>query len=251
MPDTETIDWDELRALSLRPGGFGEDRVRIWTALLHAEALSSASTASSSTNETSTTSSSTNKTSEPSSPTNEAPNDDDDTEPHRDERQIRLDTDRSFVMYPPTEARDPLQLDLYRLLVSVFRRRRKLHYFQGYHDIITVLFLTLPPELHLRAAEHLSLHRLRDSMGPSLEPVLALLRILKNLLRLADPQLADILESTSPLPYHALPALLTLLAHDTPTLPLIQHIFDWLLCRPPEAVVWLVAAVSRCALGIV
>lgn len=48
--------------------------------------------------------------------------------------------------------------------------------FQGYHDIITVLFLTLPPALHLPCAEQLSLHRVRDSMGSSLEPVLGLLR---------------------------------------------------------------------------
>ena len=48
--------------------------------------------------------------------------------------------------------------------------------FQGYHDIITVLFLTLPPALHLPCTEKLSLHRLRDSMGVGLEPVLGLVR---------------------------------------------------------------------------
>jgi TBC1 domain family member 20 len=47
---------------------------------------------------------------------------------------------------------------------------------QGYHDIISVLFLTLPQELQLPVAEKISLHRLRDSMGPNLEPVLGLLR---------------------------------------------------------------------------
>jgi hypothetical protein len=47
---------------------------------------------------------------------------------------------------------------------------------QGYHDITTVLFLTLPPSLHLPCLEKLSLHRVRDSMGPGLEPVLGLVR---------------------------------------------------------------------------
>ena len=48
----------------------------------------------------------------------------------------------------------------------------------------------------------------------------------------------------SPLPYAALPHLLTLFAHAAPTLPLIQHIFDYIFVRPPLIIVYLVAAVS-------
>jgi len=48
----------------------------------------------------------------------------------------------------------------------------------------------------------------------------------------------------SPLPYAALPHLLTLFSHATPTLPLIQHIFDYIFTRPPLIIVYLVAAVS-------
>lgn len=47
---------------------------------------------------------------------------------------------------------------------------------KGYHDIMTVLFLTLPEEQQLSCAEQLSLHRLRDSMGKGLEPLIGLLR---------------------------------------------------------------------------
>ena len=53
----------------------------------------------------------------------------------------------------------------------------------------------------------------------------------------------------APLPYAALPHLLTLFAHATPTLPLVQHIFDYLLVRPPLAIVYLVAAVSTSLLS--
>lgn len=91
-------------------------------------------------------------------------------------------------------------------------------------------------------------------------------RILKYLLRLADPDYAALLERcarivklsniavsdnyitssarNTPLPYFALSNLLTLFSHDVPTLELIQHIFDFLLCRPPIATVYLAAAVS-------
>ncbi|KAG2038358.1 hypothetical protein BDR03DRAFT_954540 [Suillus americanus] len=139
--------------------------------------------------------------------------------------------------------RTVLQTSLNSLIVSLLRKRRKLHYFQGYHDIVTVVFLTLPPALQLPCIEKLSLHRVRDSMGPTLEPVLGLLRITRNLLRIIDPKYAMLLESVAPLPFHALSNLLTLFSHEVPTLPLIQHVWDFLLCREPLAVVWLAVAV--------
>ncbi|ESK88537.1 tbc1 domain member 20 [Moniliophthora roreri MCA 2997] len=216
LPDS--IDWHELRKRSLSPGGFGEERKLIWPKLLHVG----------------------DSGSQPS-------NDPETSESHRDEYQIRLDTDRSFVLYPvavPGKSREFLQEDLHQLLVSVFRRRPRLHYFQGYHDIITVLFLTLPPEMQLLCAEKLSLHRVRDSMGSTLEPVVGLLKFMKSLIKAVDPEFSAILEEGTPLPYFALSNLLTLFSHDMPTLPLIQHVFDYLLCRPPIMIVYLAVAVT-------
>ncbi|KIJ14696.1 hypothetical protein PAXINDRAFT_134621, partial [Paxillus involutus ATCC 200175] len=236
--DTATNDdelsWVSLRERSLRPGGFGEDRIKIWPALLGVQPLSDPP---------------------PYSEVNDESVDgmkenidegDAGGDPHADERQIKLDTDRSFVLYPvessATSARDALQTDLHGLIVSLFRKRGALHYFQGFHDIITVIFLTLPQPLHLPCAEKMALYRVRDAMGVGLEPILGLLRVLRNLLRLVDPEYAELLESTTLLPYHSLPHLLTLFSHDVPTLPLIQHVWDFLLSREPIALVWLVAA---------
>ncbi|KAJ6581415.1 rab-GTPase-TBC domain-containing protein [Mycena capillaripes] len=209
-------DWEEYRHMSLSPGGFGEQRADIWSKLLHAEPQKISQSPA-----------------------------DDELSSHPDERQIRLDTERSFVLYPVDSKtdKDTLQSELHDLLVEIFRKRPKLNYFQGYHDIITVLLLTLPRELQLPCAEQLSLQRVRDSMGSTLEPVLGLLRVMKNLLRVADPKYAELLERTSPLPYYALSNLLTLFSHDMPTLPLIQHVFDYLLCRPPIFVVYLASAI--------
>ncbi|KAH9916946.1 rab-GTPase-TBC domain-containing protein [Epithele typhae] len=230
----DALEWQVYRTLSLQPHGFGEERVRIWPKLVHLNdhyyedrrelSLSSA-------------------WSEVSMDIPEIEGELDGT-PHTDEHQIELDTDRSFVLYPVDQSndRERRQNALNRLIVSIFRKRPRLHYFQGYHDIVSVVFLTLPKEMHLPVVEKLSLHRVRDSMGPNLDPVVGLLRILKNLLRLADSQFAATLERTAPLPYYALSNLLTLFSHDVPTLPLIQHIFDYLLSRPPIAVVYLAAA---------
>ncbi|KAF7309722.1 TBC1 domain member 20 [Mycena indigotica] len=213
--NTPLDQWDDYRLLSLEEDGFRQRRVEIWSRLLHVSE------------------------GQPMDPTAS------DLPSHPDERQIRLDTERSFVLYPvDTKAdKDELQNELHELLVQLFRKRPGLSYFQGYHDIITVLLLTLPSELQLSCAEQLSLQRVRDSMGSTLEPVLGLLRVTRNLIRLVDPEYAALLEQTAPLPYYALSNLLTMFAHDMPTLPLIQHTFDYLLCRPPIMVVYLATAV--------
>ncbi|KII87659.1 hypothetical protein PLICRDRAFT_111646 [Plicaturopsis crispa FD-325 SS-3] len=217
---SEELDWEALRRRSLEPGGFRDDRARLWSGYVY-------------------------DVSQPER-AEVAQDNADASSIHQDERQIGLDTERSFVLYPvgePKEQRHVLQAQLHELLVSIFRARRKLSYFQGYHDIITVIFLTLPPDMQFLCAEQLSLQRVRDSMGATLEPVLGLLRILKNLLRLADPGYAALLERNSPLPFYALSNLLTLFSHDMPTLALIRHVFDYLLCRPPIIVVYLAASV--------
>ncbi|KAF9077239.1 rab-GTPase-TBC domain-containing protein [Rhodocollybia butyracea] len=204
--------WQHARAQSLKPGGFGKYRVKYWTKLLNVTADNEESTAQFAT-----------------------------LPKHADERQIRLDTDRSFVMYPDGDVQD-YQETLNELIVHIFRKHTSLSYFQGFHDIITVILLTLPPDLRFPCAEKVSLHMTRDAMGSGLEPVLGLLRFLSKLVGTADPQLAGLLKQAAPLPYFALSHLLTMFAHDVPTLPLIQHIFDYLLARPPIAVVYLAAA---------
>lgn len=97
----------------------------------------------------------------------------------------------------------------------------------------------------LRAcAVKISLHRARDAMGKGLEPLTGQLRILRRLLRLVDPDYARLVEESAPLPYWAISSLMTLYTHDLPTLVLAQRVMDWILCRPPDAVIYLVAAVS-------
>ncbi|OBZ67637.1 Protein transport protein SEC23 [Grifola frondosa] len=233
---TIRTDWNALRRLSLQPHGFGQKRVDIWLEILNVDTTGQEPEPS----ETSTLNESATEGEDDSS-SDEAVSG---LLPHQDERQIGLDTDRSFVLYPVEEMMDKEQLQtaLHSLIVSMFRKRRHLNYFQGYHDIISVIFLTLPEQFRLPFAEKLSLHRLRDSMGPNLEPVVGLLRLLQKVLRQVDPDFALLLERSSSLPYFALSNLLTMFSHDVPTLPLIQHVFDYLLCRPPVTVVYLAAA---------
>lgn len=175
------LDWDALRTKSLQPHGFGEDRASIWTSLLDAHSDSELT--------------------------------DDGCPPHPDERQVSLDTARSFVVYPSDPSPD-LQATLLTLLVTVFRRNPTWGYFQGLHDTVSVMMLTLEKERRVECVEKMCCQRVKDAMGSGLEPIVGHLRseiifrtacvhiiyqannsVLRNLMRVADPEYAAILES--------------------------------------------------------
>ncbi|WRT68940.1 uncharacterized protein IL334_005922 [Kwoniella shivajii] len=249
---------------------------------------------------------------------------------HPNERQVKLDTDRSFVTFPkglPAQNKLDLQADLNNLIIGVLRKYPALSYFQGYHDILSVLYLTFIPPKPIatrsrsssrsrirkirsmqsthepcsipvessetrvldeqtkmdvtgidqdvdentnkplgdqpsayessnrdsedwrevrKCAEMISLNRVRDAMGSGMEGMMGLLRILKRILKAADPELSEFSAKISPvptLPFFALSWVLTLFSHDCDHLSPIQRMFDYLLARNPISAVYLAAAI--------
>jgi TBC1 domain family member 20 len=100
--------------------------------------------------------------------------------------------------------REQRRLQLQDLIVHSLRKYPSLHYFQGYHDIISVLLLTLSPQhppasvdgqcdletpgkrawwpseeeerLVRRACERVTLHVIRDSLTKNLDPIMGQLK---------------------------------------------------------------------------
>lgn len=75
----------------------------------------------------------------------------------------------------------------------------------------------------------LSALRIRDFMLPSLSPAVAQLRLIPQIVALADPELWDRLRGTEP--FFALSGTLTMFAHDVTRLQDIARLFDALLAR--------------------
>ncbi|KAF2668792.1 hypothetical protein BT63DRAFT_285480 [Microthyrium microscopicum] len=164
---------------------------------------------------------------------------------HKDEAQVGLDVDRSFVYYPNDSSSLPLDTlrgQLSTLILSVLRTHPSLSYFQGYHDIAQVLLLVLGPSSSPPALARLSLLRIRDFMLPSLSGAVTQLHLLPALLRAADPALAPYLP---PNPFWAISALLTLYAHDVQSYTHITRLFDFILAAPATASLYLFTAVVR------
>lgn len=169
-------------------------------------------------------------------------------------------------MYYPVNKTDA-ELDACRaalqsLIFAVLRKHPTLRYFQGFHDIASVLLLVLDnesgasvhragnaektpdalvSEITAQALARLSLLRIRDFMLPSLDAALAQLALLPAILCAADPTLAQHLAGTQP--FYALAGTLTMYAHEIQSYGDIARLFDYLLAQEAVLSIYLFAAV--------
>lgn len=138
---------------------------------------------------------------------------------------------------------DARKQELSNVITETLRRHPLLCYFQGYHDIVQVLLLVLGAEAAPAAAARLSLLRIRDFMLPTMTGALSHLQLLPGILKAADAELFDHLSETAPF-YFALPATLTLYAHEIQEYGDIARLFDYLLTNEAVVSIYLYATVS-------
>ncbi|CAG8973830.1 hypothetical protein HYALB_00005575 [Hymenoscyphus albidus] len=163
---------------------------------------------------------------------------------HRDEGQVQLDVNRSFIYYPNNQSSrdlDQKKEELSNLITEVLRRQPYLCYFQGYHDICQVFLLVLEPPRRAVAVSRLSTLRIRDFMLPTLTPALAQLRLIPAILYAVNPKLYHHLSETQP--FFALSGTLTMYAHDIQEYGDIARLFDVFLAREAVFPVYMFAQI--------
>ncbi|KAF5656431.1 GTPase-activating gyp10 [Fusarium heterosporum] len=163
---------------------------------------------------------------------------------HRDEDQVQLDVNRSFIYYPSNQSDTELALrksELSLLITEVLRRHPYLCYFQGYHDISQVLLLVLTPAWRARLLARLSVLRIRDFMLPSFGPTTSQLRLLPDIIHAADPHLRQHLAGVEP--FYALAGTLTMYAHNIEAYQDIARLFDVFLAQEPVFPVYVFAQI--------
>jgi len=164
---------------------------------------------------------------------------------------IRWDLDRSLwnietqgkKMTPRrmTQKRQSLSTVIHGVMSA---HQGNLHYYQGYHDVISVILLILGEEaVAFAVAEQCSLTFLKKACEQDLTAVGKLLNLVHSLLHRFDPELARFLTNCGVRPYYALSWVLTWFAHDITELEVIARIFDVLFVSDPIFSVYLSAAV--------
>ena len=134
--------------------------------------------------------------------------------------------------------------ELSDVITAVLRHHPRLCYFQGYHDIVQVLLLVLGAQAAKPAVARLSLLRIRDFMLPTLAGAEFHLQLLPAIIHAADSDLYRHLSgATSPTPFFALAATLTLYAHDIEEYGDIARLFDFLLASEAVVPIYLFAVV--------
>ncbi|GES75507.1 TBC1 domain family member 20-like [Rhizophagus clarus] len=168
-------------------------------------------------------------------------------EEHKDERQVLLDVDRSFVYYPKgisNAEKKQKQSELNDVIVGILRRHPNLAYYQGFHDICSVLLLVLGnKEAAIKAGENIAMFLLRDAMLDSLEPIMRQLTLLNTLIRLEDQAVADFLENSNTLPYFCLSWVITWCSHDVRDFSKVARLFDFFISSDPLISIYLSARV--------
>ena len=178
---------------------------------------------------------------------------------HRDEEQVAKDVNRAFVHYPRETDKqlDRRKQELSNVIVEVLRRHPSLCYFQGYHDIVQVLYLVLATPINhsnlstpaatssmspcVPAVTRLSLLRIRDYMLPSLSPAIRHLELLPVILQQADPELYAHLPQVQA--NYALGATLTLFSHVIEEYRDITRLFDFFLASDAAVPVYFFASI--------
>ena len=134
---------------------------------------------------------------------------------------------------------DRRKVDLSEIIVETLRTHPYLSYFQGFHDIVQVFLLVLGKDPAIPAVARLSLLRIRDFMLPSISPAFVHLELLPAILYTADEKLYHHLSGTRP--FFALPATLTLYAHEIQEYSDIARLFDFLLAQEAAVAVYFFA----------
>ena len=136
------------------------------------------------------------------------------------------------------------QKELSNIVNAVLCRNDRLHYYQGFHDICSVLLLVLGERAAFIAAERLALFFLRDAMAPNLSLIMKQLSLLYVILKVEDCELHDYLQEMNMLPYFCISWILTWFSHNLKSIDLICRLFDFFIARNPLMPLYFAVTVS-------
>ncbi|CAH0477296.1 unnamed protein product [Peronospora belbahrii] len=156
-----------------------------------------------------------------------------------DAAQVEKDVDRSLWHYDILQGiqeseRQDKRRALTQLILGVLDANNELHYFQGYHDIVSVFLLTLGnSKLTLQVVQNISETYQREPMRSGLDQVMATTRLLFPLLDAADELLFQHLHESGVEPFFALPWMITWFAHQLKRFEDVARLYDVFLVTHP------------------
>jgi hypothetical protein len=168
--------------------------------------------------------------------------------PHRDDLQLKADISRSLWSHESTKIwsenlRNKRRKSLSNIIVSILCRNSDFHYYQGYHDVVSVFLLVAGhDQLAFAMAEIVSRRFLIDFLGKDFEILSKSMRLIMTIIEVTDPELGGHLSRANVEPFFATSWLITWFSHDEPCIDKIARMYDALLCSHPLFIFYLCAA---------
>ena len=168
-----------------------------------------------------------------------------------DFNQIDLDIERSLWSYTEIIDWDDLTRQKKRHILSniikaiISIHNKELHYFQGFHDIVSVFLLVLQHDsLTYEVANSASKIFFRDAMKPDFSILSKGMKVIMLILQIADMEVYEHLRNAEMEPYFCTSWVITWFAHDLKSIHEIARVYDVMLCSHPMFIMYLCAAVS-------
>eukprot|EP00878_Enallax_costatus_P023039 GHUV01024489.1.p1 GENE.GHUV01024489.1~~GHUV01024489.1.p1 ORF type:complete len:314 (+),score=101.63 GHUV01024489.1:978-1919(+) len=163
---------------------------------------------------------------------------------------VKVDVDRSlysFAAFLTDDERQAKRQELQRLLNAVVVRHEdgSVHYYQGLHDVASVLLLVAGELPAFDMLCRLATGHLRDATRPSLDPVIELLGLMGPIVEAADPELAQFISKQGLPPFYALSWFITWFSHDLKDFGEVCRLFDLFLATHPLMPLYVGAAAMR------
>lgn len=161
----------------------------------------------------------------------------------RDGEQVGKDVERSMFLVSKEE-RPHQRARLRRVIHRVLGEDEELSYYQGFHDVVTVVLLVCKDEhVAARVALHLAQRHLRPMLRSDLSHVIRLLDLLFPLVASQDPLLHEFLVASGVQPFFALPWVLTWFSHSVASFATVLRLFDLFFACDPVMPLFVSAAV--------
>ncbi|EAL65971.1 RabGAP/TBC domain-containing protein [Dictyostelium discoideum AX4] len=160
---------------------------------------------------------------------------------HKDTDQVTKDVERSMWRFTKgnSQLRNRKKPELTRIVNAVLSIHPQLYYFQGYHEIASVLLLISDESLAFAMLERLSIYHFNDCMLPNFAEVLKVLNLIFPLISMVDQHVYNFIIKSQVQPMFAISWILTWFSHNLDELDTAARVYDYLLSAHPMASIYL------------
>lgn len=161
---------------------------------------------------------------------------------HPDYNQVGRDVKRSFNQVSDEKFKEHRRKVLFDVVMSVLERHKDLHYYQGFHDVASVVLTIARPPLAMLFLERLALGPLFPFFDVKFDGLVSILNLFNPLLSLVDKELGDYFDEVDVDPNFIVPYIITWFTHKAPTLEIAVHLLDVFVVSHPLLPMYLVVS---------